>query len=59
MAGTKGIAAVEKLAHRTKAQRGGRDRRPDHFDRSAPDALALWRDAYLESWALAIMPQAP
>ena len=49
MAGNKGFAAVEKLAQRTQAQRGGNDRRPDHFDRSAPDALALWRDAYLES----------
>ena len=41
MAGNKGFAAVEKLAQRTQAQRGGNDRRPDHFDRSAPDALAL------------------
>ena len=49
MAGHKGFAAVEKLALRTQAQRGGNDRRPDHFDRSAPDALALWRDAYLEA----------
>ena len=49
MAAPKGIAAVEWLAQRTKAQRGGNDRRPDNFDRSAPDALALWRDAYLES----------
>jgi integrase/recombinase XerD len=49
MAGNKGFAAVEKLALRTQAQRGGNDRRPDHFDRSAPDALALWRDAYIES----------
>ncbi|HEX5399052.1 MAG TPA: site-specific tyrosine recombinase XerC [Verrucomicrobiae bacterium] len=51
MAGNKGFAAVEKLAQRTKAQRGGNDRRPDNFDRSAPDALALWRDGYLESLA--------
>ncbi len=49
MAGPKGFAAVERLAQRTQAQRGGNDRRPDNFDRSAPDALALWRDAYLES----------
>jgi integrase/recombinase XerD len=49
MAGPKGFAAVAKLARRTQAQRGGNERRPDHFDRSAPDALALWRDAYLES----------
>jgi integrase/recombinase XerD len=49
MAGKKGFAAVAKLARRTQAQRGGNERRPDHFDRSAPDALALWRDAYIES----------
>jgi integrase/recombinase XerD len=49
MAGPKGFAAVEKLAQRTQAQRGGNERRADTFDRSAPDALALWRDAYLES----------
>ena len=49
MAGPKGFAAVAKLARRTQAQRGGNERRPDHFDRSAPDALALWRDAYIES----------
>ena len=49
MAAPKGFAAVEKLVQRTQAQRGGNDRRPDNFDRSAPDALALWRDTYLES----------
>jgi integrase/recombinase XerD len=49
MAGNKGFAAVEKLAQRTQAQRGGNDRRSDNFDRSAPDALAVWRDAYIES----------
>ena len=51
MAAPKGIKAVEWLARRTKTQRGGNDRRPDTFDRSAPDALALWRDGYLESLA--------
>ena len=49
MAAPKGIAAVEWLARRTKAQRGGNTAKPDGLDRSAPDALALWRDAYLES----------
>jgi len=49
MAGTKGFAAVRKLATRTKAQRGGQERAPDNLDRSAPDALAHWRDAYLDS----------
>jgi integrase/recombinase XerD len=52
MAGNKGFAAVEKLAQRTQAQRGGNDRRPDHFDRSAHDALASWQDVYLESLAV-------
>ena len=51
MAGPKGFAAVEMLARRTQAQRGGNDRQPDNFDRSAPDALALWRDGYLASLA--------
>jgi integrase/recombinase XerD len=49
MSAPKGIKAVEWLARRTKEQRGGNERRPEHFDRSAPDALALWRDGYLES----------
>ena len=51
MSAPKGIAAVEWLARRTKAQRGGNAPKPDRFDRGAPDALALWRDAYLESLA--------
>jgi integrase/recombinase XerD len=49
MPAPKGIKAVEWLSRRTKAQRGGNAPQPDHYDRSAPDALALWRDAYLES----------
>jgi integrase/recombinase XerD len=49
--GPKGFAAVEKLARRAREQRGGNEPRLDHFDRSAPDALALWHDAYLESLA--------
>lgn len=47
--GLKGIAAAKKLAERGKGNRGGNDPRNDPFDRSAPDALALWREAYLES----------
>jgi integrase/recombinase XerD len=39
------------LSRRAKAQRGGNAAKPDGFDRSAPDALALWHDAYLESLA--------
>ncbi len=49
MAAPKGIAAIEWLAKRAKEQRGGNAPQPDHFDRSTPDALALWRDAYLDS----------
>ena len=48
MAAPKGIKAVEWLSRRAKEQRGGNDAKPDGFDRSAPDALALWRDAYLD-----------
>ena len=48
MAAPKGIKAVQWLSQRTKAQRGGSDPKPDAFDRSAPDALALWRDAYFD-----------
>jgi len=40
-----------KLAERAKDQRGGQDKQPDRYDRSAPDALGLWHDAYLESLA--------
>ena len=49
MPAPKGIKAVEWLARRAKEQRGGNAPQRDPFDRSAPDALALWRDAYLES----------
>ena len=51
MAGPKGIKAVEWLSRRVRARRGGNQAKPDGFDRSAPGALALWRDAYLESLA--------
>ena len=34
-----------------KEQRGGNTPKPDGFERGTPDALALWRDAYLESLA--------
>jgi len=49
MAGPKGIGAVEYLARRAKAKRGGQDRHADRFDRTASDALAWWRDAYLDA----------
>jgi integrase/recombinase XerD len=38
-----------KLAQRARSQRGGQEPRRDTFERSGPDALALWRDTYLES----------
>jgi len=49
MAGKKGFAAVESLAQRTQAERGGQEPRAEHFDRSALDSLVVWRDTYLES----------
>ena len=49
MAGPKGFAAVENLAQRAQAQRGGNGRQPDNFDRATPDALARWQDTYIES----------
>ena len=49
MAGLKGFAAVERLRKRNQKQKGGNPAQPDGFDRSKPDALALWRDAYFEA----------
>ena len=49
MAGPRGIAGALKLAERAKDKRGGNDKQRDVYDRSAPDALGLWHDAYLES----------
>jgi len=51
MAAPKGIKAVEWLSKRARAQRGGNEKQADRYDRSAPDALGLWHDAYLESLA--------
>jgi integrase/recombinase XerD len=45
----KGIVNVAIM--RQRKLRGGQDRKTDAWDRSQPDALALWRDAYLESLA--------
>jgi hypothetical protein len=47
----KGIERAVQLAQRAQDKRGGNDRRPDTFDRSAPDALGLWQKVYLESLA--------
>jgi integrase/recombinase XerD len=49
MAGPKGIAAVEHLARRAREKRGGQEKHADSFDRTASDALAWWRDAYLDA----------
>jgi len=44
-----GFAAVRRLARRAKDKRGGNEKQPPAFDRSAPDALALWQEVYLEA----------
>jgi hypothetical protein len=49
MAGPKGIAAVQYLSRRAQGERGGQDKRPENFDRTASDALAWWRGAYLDA----------
>ena len=49
MALPKGIINVAIM--RRRKLRGGNDRQTDSWDRSKPDSLALWRDAYLESLA--------
>ena len=49
MAGKRGIAGAELLARRTREQRGGQEKHADSFDRTASDALAWWRDGYLDA----------
>ena len=56
MAGPKGIAGALKLAERAKGKRGGNERQADGYDRSAPDALGLWHDAYLEALTTRLAP---
>ena len=58
MAGKNGIAGARLLARRarheaeaTARSRGGNAAQADAWDRSAIDALALWRDAYLDQLA--------
>ncbi len=46
---TKGFARAQLLAERAKEKRGGNEKQPPAYDRGAPDALASWQDAYLES----------
>jgi len=47
MALPKGIVNVAIM--RRRKLRGGQDRHTDSWDKSKPDALALWRDTYLAS----------
>ena len=47
MALPKGIINIAIM--RRRKLRGGQDRQADTWDRSQPDSMALWRDAYLES----------
>jgi len=49
MSGLKGFKAVDQLRKRTQEQKGGNTVKPDGFDRSQPDTLAVWRDTYFES----------
>jgi hypothetical protein len=52
MSRPKGFGAVTWLRERELSKRGGNDRKsPLALDRSAPDALAVWRDSYLDSLA--------
>jgi integrase/recombinase XerD len=43
----KGIINVAIM--RRRKERGGQDRQTESWDRSHPESMALWRDAYLES----------
>lgn len=47
MALPKGILNIEIM--RRRKQRGGQGAQPDSWDRSHPESMALWRDAYLDS----------
>ena len=47
MALPKGIVNVAIM--RQRKLRGGQDKKADLWDRAQPDAMGLWRDAYLES----------
>jgi integrase/recombinase XerD len=45
----KGILNIEIM--RRRKLRGGQEKQADLWDRTQPDAMVLWRDAYLESLA--------
>jgi integrase/recombinase XerD len=48
--GVNGIVNINWMSQRTRARRGGQERRKDNpWDRSTPDAMALWRDDYLRN----------
>jgi integrase/recombinase XerD len=49
MPGPKGIAGALKLAARARDKRGGNEKQRPAYDRSTPDALGQWHDAYLEA----------
>jgi len=51
MSGKRGIAGARLLARRAQGTKGGNAAHADAWDRSAPDALALWRDSYLDQLA--------
>jgi integrase/recombinase XerD len=51
MALPKGFTTVTWLQRRALDRRGGQDSMSDSWDRSKPDALALWRDGYLDQLA--------
>ena len=48
----KGLAMAQRLAQRPKDKRGGQDRPAETFARDTPDALAWWRDAFLDALAV-------
>jgi len=48
MAGKRGIEGARLLAGRPKSHRGGNERPLDRFERSSPDALAVWCGHYLD-----------
>lgn len=51
MGAPKGMASTQWMRDRAPDARGGNAAQVDAWDRSASDALALWRDAYLDQLA--------
>ncbi len=47
----KGIERAVQLANRARDKRGGNEKQRPTYDRSAPDALGIWQEVYLESLA--------